>query len=147
MSRIIAVDFDGTIVEHRFPEIGRPIPGAFAWLREFAESGARLILFTMRSDARGAVGIKSPEGHEPNRGYLTEAVEFCRANGVEFWGVNENPEQGSWTASPKPYAHLYIDDAALGCPLVHGGPRERPCVDWSLVGPMVRAMLKEPALC
>lgn len=121
---IIAIDFDGTIVEHRYPDIGRPVIGAFAWMRTFQNHGAKLILFTMRSG-------KS----------LDEAVEFCRKNGIEFWGVNTNPEQRNWTTSPKAYARLYIDDAAFGCPLINCDPH-RPCVDWSVVGPAVEKLLR-----
>jgi hypothetical protein len=78
---------------------------------------------------------------------LTQAVEFCRQNGVEFAGVNTNPGQERWTLSPKAYCQLYIDDAALGCPLREnpkmGG---RPFVDWSQVGPMVMERIGAGAL-
>ncbi len=52
MSLYIAVDFDGTIVDHQFPEIGKAVPGAFDWLKRFKEAGATLILWTMRSDGQ-----------------------------------------------------------------------------------------------
>lgn len=133
MRPIIAVDFDGTITEHKFPDIGPEAPNAFKWLKRFQELGAKLILWTMRSDGRKGEG-------KANGPVLTEAVEFCRSNGIEFWGVNTNPDQVSWTQSPKVYAHLYIDDAAAGCPLVY--PKQgRPCVDWGLIGPGVEEML------
>lgn len=131
----LAVDFDGTIVVHEFPHIGEPVPGAFEWLKRFQEAGARLILWTMRSDSRKG------EGKE-NGPVLTQAVEFCRANGIEFWGINENPEQGSWTCSPKAYAQIYIDDAAFGCPL-RENPNGRPFVDWDQVGPAILNILQE----
>jgi hypothetical protein len=137
---IIAVDFDGTIVEHEFPEIGPVVPGAFEWLRRWQAAGARLILWTMRSDGR------TPDGSRANGPVLSEAVELCRANGVQFWGVNCNPDQAAWTKSPKAYAHIYVDDAALGCPLVAGSrPDSRPAVDWAKVGPAVLARLTEVA--
>jgi hypothetical protein len=110
MTCIIAVDFDGTIVEHEFPEIGRPVPGAFEWMKKWQQAGALLILWTMRSDGRTG-------GGRENGPVLTEAVEFCRKNGVEFHAVNANPSQAVWTSSPKVYAHIYVDDAAAGCPL------------------------------
>lgn len=136
---IIAVDFDGTIAEHEFPDIGRPVPGAFEWMKKWQEAGAKLILWTMRSDGR------SGEGKE-NGPVLTDAVEFCRENGVEFWGVNENPEQKSWTCSPKQYAHVYVDDAAYGCPLRKASKSHvRPCVDWEKVGPAILAQLQKVA--
>lgn len=131
-SPIIAVDFDGTITLHEFPKIGPACPGVFKWLKEFQRLGARLILWTMRSD-----------GPDEDRRVLSEAVAFCKENGVEFWGVNSNPQQHSWTCSSKQYAHLYIDDAAFGCPLVK--PEEsyrRPYVDWDVVGPAVVEYIK-----
>jgi hypothetical protein len=128
----IAVDFDGTIVEHKFPDIGRPVPGAFDWMKRFQEAGAKLILWTMRSDGK----VNGP--------VLTEAVEFCRKHGIEFHGVNTNPSQCSWTQSPKAYAHIYVDDAAACCPLVESKEvGARPMVDWSVVGPRVLAEIQE----
>jgi hypothetical protein len=50
-----------------------------------------------------------------------------------LFGINENPTQKSWTASPKVYAHIYIDDAALGCPLTTDSFVTKPYVDWSEV--------------
>lgn len=127
---IIAVDFDGTIADHRFPDIGDDVPGAFRWLREFASRDAKLILWTIRSDHKDG----------PT---LTDAVKFCRANGVEFWGINENPTQKTWSQSPKAYAHIFIDDAAFGCPL-RDNPRTggRPYADWDKIGPSVIAMIE-----
>lgn len=135
---IIAVDFDGTLVDHVFPEIGEPVPGAFDWLQRFKEAGAFLILYTMRADERG---LKSIEKFPGERKFLSEAVEFCRAQGIEFDALNRNPTQDEWTASPKAYAHVYIDDAAFGCPLVPCANGGRPTVDWSIVGPAVMEMI------
>lgn len=117
----IAIDFDGTIVTHEYPEIGRDI-GAFEWLKKFQEyDGVKLILYTMRS------------GEE-----LQAAVDYCEENGVKFWSVNDNPSQYTWTNSRKVYSHIYIDDAAIGTPLLQNVMRnERPYVDWSEVGPLV----------
>lgn len=127
----IAIDFDGTIAEHRFPEIGAEVPGAFEWMKKFQQAGAKLILWTMRSD-----------GAPRDRDVLTEAVLFCEQKGIVFFGVNENETQHHWTTSPKCYAHIYIDDAALGCPLLPSArPGARPFVDWSIVGPMVMRLL------
>lgn len=116
----IAIDFDGTIVEHQYPDIGPEAPGAIEWMKRFIEAGARLILFTMRSGDT-----------------LYEAVEFCQRAGVTFFGVNENPNQIIWTISPKPYAQVYIDDHGVGIPLRASMTVERQCVDWSRVGPFV----------
>lgn len=134
---IVAVDFDGTIVEHEFPEIGAPVPGAFEWLKRWQAAGAKLILWTMRSDGRSA------DGKRENGPVLTEAVEFCRAHGVEFWAVNGNPDQAAWTGSPKAYANVYVDDAAAGCPLIRSRRfGARPMVDWGHVGPLVADLIE-----
>lgn len=128
---IIAIDFDGTIADHRYPGTGAEVPGAFRWMRELQAAGAKLILWTMRSDGRDG----------PT---LTQAVEFCRQNGVVFYGVNENPDQIDWTSSPKAYANIYVDDAAFGCPL-RENPRSggRPFVDWDQVGPALLSRLQK----
>jgi len=138
---IIAVDFDGTLVDHRFPDIGREVPAAFEWLKLCQQAGARLILWTVRADGGEGGPSDSPLGD-----YLRHAVEFCQARGIEFWAVNENPEQASWSTSPKAYAHIYIDDAAYGCPL-RENPRMggRPYVDWRIVGPSVLAKIQRGA--
>ncbi len=125
---LIAIDFDGTIAEHHYPEIGPAVPGAFFWMQKFKEAGATLQLWTMRSD-RGANGPT-----------LKYAVDFCKHNGIEFEHVNINPHQQHWTDSPKMYAHVYIDDAAFGCPLIQQNGT-RAYVDWSIVGPAVLAMI------
>lgn len=137
---VIAIDFDGTLVDHVFPEIGEPVAGAFNWLKQFKEAGAFLILYTMRADERGAKSVAMFPGE---RRFLSEAVEFCRGHGVEFDALNRNPTQDEWTSSPKAYAHVYIDDAAFGCPLtppLNGG---RPTVDWSAVGPAVMELIRK----
>ena len=135
MDPIIAVDFDGTLVRHKHPEIGDEIVGAIDYCKRFADLGARLILYTMRSDER-----------QPDYdGYpytLSHAIEWCAKRGLKFWAHNCNPEQYVWTRSNKVYAHLYIDDAALGCPLVPV-MGERSYVDWMRVGPMVMQWLEE----
>lgn len=124
-SPIIAVDFDGTCVTHEYPRVGRDI-GAAPVLRDLVQAGARLILWTMRSDGR-------EDGGNP----LSDAVKWFSDNNIQLFGINENPEQKSWTASPKAYANIYIDDAAIGAPMLTGLPDERPFVDWRAV----RAML------
>jgi len=96
----IAVDFDGTIVEHEYPAIGKVKLFAFETLKALQERGASLILWTFRT------------GRE-----LDEAVEFCRKNGIEFYAVNKNyPEEvfDEETVSRKIDADIYIDDKNLG---------------------------------
>lgn len=102
-SKLISIDFDGTIVHHRFPEIGDPMPEAFEVMKELIAAGHRLILNTCRED-------------EPRRKYLTEAVEFCKENGVTFVSVNCNRPEDEFRSVPgrKVYANIYIDDRNLG---------------------------------
>lgn len=97
---VIAVDFDGTIVEHRYPEIGREIPFAIDTLRTLQREGHRLILWSVREDK-----------------LLDDAIEFCRQRGLEFYAVNTNyPEEktGHEHFSRKLKADVFIDDRNLG---------------------------------
>ena len=110
----IAIDFDGTCVTHEYPEVGKDI-GAVPVLKRLMDAGHKLILNTMRS------------GNE-----LADAIQWFTDNDLLIYGVNVNPTQKRWTTSPKVYAQLYIDDAALGCPLI-GNPEGRPYVDWEAV--------------
>lgn len=127
MSRklIIGTDFDGTLVEHEYPNIGAPLPWAFETLRVLKKKGYRLMLWSMRGhpDLERFPHLDIRTGEYIPIDTLQEAVDFCRDQGVEFDGVNESPEQ--FSTSAKQYAHIYIDDTALGCPLV--APRK---VDW-----------------
>ena len=95
----IAIDFDGTIVEHKYPEIGEIKLFAFETLRELQKQGHQLILWTYRW------------GKE-----LDDAVEFCRKQGVEFYAVNKSyPEEvyNEHECSRKIDADLFIDDRNL----------------------------------
>ena len=98
---IIAIDFDGTIVEHRYPSIGRELPFAIETLKKLSEEGHRLILWTVR------------EGR-----LLEEAVTFCRERGLEFYAVNrdypEEEKNKNNHFSRKLKADLWIDDRNLG---------------------------------
>lgn len=128
---IIGIDFDGTCVTHEFPNVGKEI-GAERVLRRLVKAGHKLVLFTMRSD------IDNPTSddhtiHTQGGTYLTDAVNWFKERDIPLFGINENPEQKSWTTSPKAYCHLYIDDAALGCPLNYHPISERPFVNWTIV--------------
>lgn len=128
----ICIDFDGTCVTHEFPKIGKDI-GAVPVLKKIVAAGHNLILFTMRSDM--------PEGYTTDKhinkefgNHLTDAVNWFKENNIPLYGINRNPTQNSWTKSPKAYAQLYIDDAALGCPLLFNEDKSnRPYVDWAKV--------------
>lgn len=111
---IIAIDFDGTCVKHAYPRIGKDI-GAVPVLKRMVADGHQLVLNTMRS------------------GYLLQdAVEWFATHNIPLYGVNHTPDQENWTESSKTYAHLYIDDAALGCPTVMDNSG-RVYVDWRIV--------------
>lgn len=119
----VAIDFDGTCVTHAYPEVGQEI-GAVSVLKRLVEEGAKLILWTMRSDG----------GRHGNA--LSDAVQWFGDHGIPLSGIQESPGQSKWTSSPKAYAKLYIDDAALGCPLKTQGAN-RPYVDWAEVERMI----------
>ena len=95
----IAIDFDGTIVEDKYPEIGKPMIFAFETLKKLHDKGHRLILWTYRSGRK-----------------LNEAVEFCKKNGIEFYAVNKSfPEEVyDGKLSRKINADLFIDDRNIG---------------------------------
>lgn len=133
--RIIAVDFDGTCVTHEFPKVGRDV-GAAPVLRALVMAGHRLVLWTMRSDGREALNARNGQPLE-NPNPLSDAIKWFTERDIPLWEVNKNPEQATWTESPKAYANLYIDDAALGAPLLEGLKGERPFIDWNLVRVML----------
>jgi len=114
---IYAIDFDGTIVTHEYPKIGKPIPYCIETLQRIIEQGGKIILYTMRSGE-----------------LLAQAVEYLINNDIKLWGVNKNPMQHRWTDSPKVFANIYIDDAALGT-LTMQDPNfsDRQYVDWVMV--------------
>lgn len=129
--RVIVVDFDGTCVEHCFPEVGADI-GAQAVLLDLVRAGHKLILSTMRSN-NGDLPLITPAGIIPTSGnFLDDAVAWFQRNGIPLYGIQANPTQHSWTTSPKPYGDLYIDDAGLGIPLMRLHDK-RPYVDWQAV--------------
>ena len=109
---IIALDFDGTVVTHAYPEVGEDI-GAVAVLKELVAQEDKLILWTMRSGT-----------------LLEDAVAWFKKHDIPLWGVNENPSQKEWTESPKLHADLLIDDSALGCPTCFLDGERRPAADW-----------------
>ena len=98
---LIAVDFDGTIVEHRYPEIGPEIPFAVQTLRMLSAERHKLILWSVR------------EGE-----LLDEAVNWCRERGIEFYAVNRDYPEETLTNndhfSRKLKVDVFIDDRNLG---------------------------------
>lgn len=110
---IIAIDFDGTIVEHKYPQIGREIPFAITTLKRLQEDGHRLILWSCR------------EGR-----LLQDAISFCRERGLEFYAINSNyPDEdvdSEAIRSRKLKADMFIDDRNVG-----GLP------DWGIIYEMI----------
>ena len=101
-AKIIAVDFDGTIVTNKFPGIGEPIESTITKLKKEKEKGARLILWTCRADER-----------------LQAAVDWCKVHGIEFEAVNENlPDiiEAFGGDTRKIFANQYWDDRAVRMP-------------------------------
>lgn len=95
----IAVDFDGTIVEHAYPEIGREMLFAFETLKALQDKGHRLILWTFRDGQ-----------------YLEDAVNYCKERGIEFYAVNRSfpEEEFDLSLSRKIQCDMFIDDRNLG---------------------------------
>ena len=116
----IAVDFDGTIVEHKYPAIGKELPFAIETLKTLAEEGHKLILWTSRDGE-----------------LLNEALKFCKDRGLEFYAVNSNYPPGALFTnkagkSCKVVADVYIDDRNIG-----GLP------DWGLIHEMITGIREE----
>lgn len=99
---IIAIDFDGTIVEHAYPAIGKPIPFAIETLLQMQKDGHRLILWTVRTGD-----------------LLQEAIDYCAKRGLYFYAENENYRGEVEELQPGEYhrkldADMFIDDKNLG---------------------------------
>ncbi|WP_066221328.1 BT0820 family HAD-type phosphatase [Formosa haliotis] len=96
---IIAIDFDGTIVEDAYPRVGKPKTFAFETLKRLQKDGHRLILWTYRCG-------------QP----LQDAVDFCKENGIIFYAVNSSfpEEQYDESKSRKINADIFIDDRNVG---------------------------------
>ena len=112
---VIAVDFDGTIVTHEYPRIGKPIPFAIEALKKLQQEDHHdIILWSVR------------EGE-----LLQEALDYCKSRGLEFYAVNSNyPEQAlvEKTVPRKLSADIFIDDRNLG-----GLP------DWGVIYQMIHS--------
>lgn len=109
---VIAVDFDGTVVEHAYPKIGKPIPFAIETLKHLQEDGHTLIMWTVRDGD-----------------LLQEAIDYVEKNGVKYFAYNKNyPEEDVATAPRKLNADIFIDDRNVG-----GLP------DWGLIYRSIKA--------
>ena len=126
----ISVDFDGTCVTHEFPNIGKPI-GAEIVLKALADEGHDIICMTMRSSEQ-----KKEFGNDTEK----DAKDWFKENNIPLYAFNDNPSQNDWSKSRKIFAHVYIDDQFLGCPLmIVPGYSNRAFVDWETVAPILNA--------
>ena len=96
---IIAIDFDGTVVDDAYPKVGKPKLFAIETLKKLQEDGHRLILWTYRSGSQ-----------------LDDAVAFCKSKGINFYAVNRSFPEDEFdnTKSRKIHADLFIDDRNIG---------------------------------
>lgn len=129
----VAVDFDGTLFEHHanWPDVGPIIPGCVEWLTRINhEFPVDWILWTVRSNFDGA-------------SYLDDAIDKIEEHfpSLDWHGINRRPTQHEWSSSPKAYATYYVDDAAIGCPVIIPEGR-RQYVDWDRMGPYLRVAVK-----
>lgn len=130
---IIGIDFDGTCVTHKFPELGEEI-GAAPVLKKLVAAGHELILFTMRGNKKTPKDADIGDLHPDEDGkFLTMAVDWFKSHNIPLYGIQTNPTQHVWTDSPKAYCHMYIDDAALGCPVIEDPRSGRVFVNWEEV--------------
>lgn len=103
LPKIVAVDFDGTLVEDNFPEIGKPYMEMFNTMKYLRNNGVKVVLWTSRN-------------FHKNRDLLEEAVQFCQSQGLEFDAINENIQEVQELTGEdtrKIYADLYIDDKSV----------------------------------
>lgn len=143
----ICIDFDGTCVSHEFPFVGKDI-GAQRVIKRLVDAGHKIILWTMRSDMKNPKprGNDAYEIHAKGGNYLTQAVNWFKENDIPLYGINGNPTQKDWTESPKAYGNMFIDDAALGCPLILNTQYSaRPYADWIVIERLLiqQGVLKE----
>ena len=117
---VVALDFDGTLVDRgNWPGFGPDLESR-AWLLELQRLGAKFVLWTMRD---------GPE--------LQAAADYCRnLLDIELFGINENPTQHGWTRSPKAHYTVLVDDRGIGVPL-RKGVTDHLVVDWGRVGPLL----------
>lgn len=95
---IIAVDFDGTIVEHAYPKIGKPIPFALETLKQIQKDGHKLLLWTVRTGP-----------------LLNDAIKYLNDNNLRFYAYNQNePDEDNAKAARKLNADMFIDDRNVG---------------------------------
>jgi len=114
---VVAIDFDGTLVGHAYPQIG-PDAGAVPYLLELAKIDpcVKFVLWTCRSE-----------------GYELAALKWCNANGLPIWHVAHNPTQKEFSNSRKLHAALFIDDRNPMVPLTRTDGATH--INWEVYGP------------
>ena len=119
------VDFDGTIVKHCFPLIGKPVPHALDLMCEYSQKyNCGWILDTMRSGK-----------------LLQDAVDYLISNGIKLYGIGKHPTQYKWTTSNKAYGMFRWDDNCACAPLIEEN-NERGYLDWLAVDKIIRPKLE-----
>lgn len=120
----VSVDFDGTCVTHEFPQTGKNI-GAEIVLRALANAGHKIICVSMRSgEHKDSFAIDT----------VKAIADWFKKENVNLYAINDNPAQTSFSNSRKVFAHIYIDDQFLGCPLIENSQySHRAFVDWHAV--------------
>lgn len=109
----IGLDFDGTLVEHRYPIVGKTLPHCIETLRKWQnECNVLYILTTMRDGQT-----------------LEDAINWGNENGIKWFGIQYHPYQKRWTTSNKCHCNLMIDDRNFGQPLTLDSDGFT-CVDW-----------------
>lgn len=122
----ITIDFDGTVVHHAYPRIGKENEHCVEIMKRWIEEyNVGFILNTMRSGA-----------------LLMEAVKWFNDREIPLYGIGTNPSQKNWTDSPKAYGYFSIDDINVGCPLIEKDG-ERPRVDWMKIKTLLEPKLKQ----
>lgn len=126
----IAIDFDGTIVTHEFPRIGKILPGVVETMQVLRENDHKIFLWTMRGY------------HPDHKRCLEEAVAWLESRDILPNFINRSTS-GFSTTSPKQHANLYIDDAACGCPLCafpNSSGELVLCADWLQISNILREL-------
>lgn len=122
----IAIDFDGTVVEHRYPQIGKTNDNCVEILKKWVDNyDVHLILSTMRCDDE-----------------LNDAIEWFKERDIPLYGIQKDPTQETWTSSPKCNAMFCIDDRNVGTPLKKDSGGVRYMVDWKKLNKMFEPTLK-----
>ena len=105
---MLAIDFDGTIVEHKFPFIGEPKPNVVEVINRLYNEGHSIIIWTCRTSQND---FKDVPNSEPT---IFDVYKFLGRHKIPFTTINHNDPKNPFQPSPKVYADIYIDDKQLG---------------------------------